>query len=402
MLFPTVLLALAATPIIATPLALPQGTGTGADSCPSDPLSKETWMSLKLDDFLLDTAKNLTVAPTNNVQAVADYYGAPNFFCGLDNFCNAGQPCLPVEIPAWYVMVAMQNWNNYMNSLNTAIGFATSIISMTVPGIIRDFWPRPVDNVTPFVAMSKMITTALGMVPLTGAVKHPVSGSINQATRMIRPPTGANLFMEWSNIAKSLATALTDWQASVSTAIKTTLDAKVDEPDVGIFNVIKGGEFLGLSQNFTQSDLQAGIIDSLTVYTISLVLQAQLIFVYRVATPKCKETNSAMLCVPDGNGKFGLYWLLQPTGGGASVSADYVMDTLINKYGFTKQEVLVGVTGCFDNNGKRQLADPFGDQLPLDPKTQCLFNLQVCGANEPGFYDKDGIVEGCKAIGANV
>lgn len=89
------------TATVASPVPFPQGTGTGADSCPSDELTPKTWTDLKIDEVLTDAAKNYTKTTTNNVQSLADFFGAPNFFCGLDNFCNAGQPCLPVQVPAW-------------------------------------------------------------------------------------------------------------------------------------------------------------------------------------------------------------------------------------------------------------------------------------------------------------
>ena len=87
----------------ASPMALPQGTGTGADSCPTSSLEPKTWTDLRIDDFLASAAKNYTRTTSNNVQSLAASFGAPNFFCGLDKFCNAGQPCLPIQPPAWYV-----------------------------------------------------------------------------------------------------------------------------------------------------------------------------------------------------------------------------------------------------------------------------------------------------------
>ncbi|CAI6337943.1 unnamed protein product [Periconia digitata] len=90
-----------------SPTPFPQGTGTGADSCASEALDPTTWTKLNIDDFLAEAAKNYTKTTTNNVQALASSFGAPNFFCGLDNFCNAGQPCLPIKLPAWYIPCAI-------------------------------------------------------------------------------------------------------------------------------------------------------------------------------------------------------------------------------------------------------------------------------------------------------
>ena len=88
---------------LSSPTPFPQGTGAGADSCASEALDPATWTNLKIDDFLVEAAKYYTRTKTNNVQSLANSFGAPNFFCGLDNFCNAGQPCLPIKLPAWYV-----------------------------------------------------------------------------------------------------------------------------------------------------------------------------------------------------------------------------------------------------------------------------------------------------------
>jgi hypothetical protein len=76
---------------LASPLALLQGTSTGADSCAAAPLEQKTWTDLKIDHFLTTTAKTYKRTKENNVQSLAASFGAPNFFCGLDKACNAGQ-----------------------------------------------------------------------------------------------------------------------------------------------------------------------------------------------------------------------------------------------------------------------------------------------------------------------
>ncbi|KAH6673213.1 hypothetical protein B0J14DRAFT_701164 [Halenospora varia] len=382
----------------ATPL--PQGTGTGADSCATKELTTTTWTDLKIDDFLKSwAASNVTATTTNNVQSLASSFGAPNFFCGLDNFCNAGQPCLPVELPAWYAMVAIQNWNSYMNSINTAITFASSIASLTLPSIVSDFYPKPKDNVTPLITASKIFTTALGVIPFTGAVStaaSAVSGSVSFLAGRIKPPTETNLFVKWSDVAASLATVVSDYQAAVSTSLKATLDAKVDDSGNGILGVLSGGGFLGIAQNFTQADLQSKVTDSINIYAIGLVLQAQGVFVYRYPSG-CTEEYYAELCVDkaDGSGKAG-YSLIKSDGNSNAELQDDTAKLLLEKYGFTKDMIFTGPAGCFDANGKKQLVDPFTDALPLDKTSQCLFNLQVCGREETGWDSKKGIVDNCR------
>jgi len=86
---------------LGNPLPAPQGTGSGADSCPSETLNQDTWINAGVDAFLVEAAKNYTRTDVNNIQSLADSWGSPNFFCGIDKFCNAGQPCLPITLPAW-------------------------------------------------------------------------------------------------------------------------------------------------------------------------------------------------------------------------------------------------------------------------------------------------------------
>ncbi|KAK1657829.1 hypothetical protein BDP55DRAFT_734570, partial [Colletotrichum godetiae] len=80
------LLALAYTGAIATPL--PQDTGSA--DCKAEPLNQDTWKKLDIENFLADwTTFNVSKVQSNAVQNFANSFGAPNFFCGLDSFCNA-------------------------------------------------------------------------------------------------------------------------------------------------------------------------------------------------------------------------------------------------------------------------------------------------------------------------
>lgn len=72
------LVALAASSAIATPL--PQGAGSG-DSCKAEPLTKDTWDKLGIEKFLAEwTTFNVSKVDSNAVQNFANSFGAPNFF----------------------------------------------------------------------------------------------------------------------------------------------------------------------------------------------------------------------------------------------------------------------------------------------------------------------------------
>lgn len=73
--------------------------------CASEPLSQNTWTKLKFNYALTQAAAKVK-GTFNTMQELAGTFGAPNFFYGLNSFYNAGQPCTPVKLPSWYILVA--------------------------------------------------------------------------------------------------------------------------------------------------------------------------------------------------------------------------------------------------------------------------------------------------------
>ncbi|KAH7078769.1 hypothetical protein BKA63DRAFT_507080 [Paraphoma chrysanthemicola] len=396
------LTAVGITATLASPVAFPQGTGAGADSCPSDDLTAKTWTDLNIDGVLADAAGNYTKTTTNNIQSLADFFGAPNFFCGLDNFCNAGQPCLPVQVPAWYSVVAIQNWNNYMNSLNTAVGFATSILSLKLPEIVQDIYPDPKDDVTSLKTAFQIISGVISVVPFTGAVStaaSAVSGGLGFINGRLQPPAPTDRFLAWSDISGTMSDVLRDYQSAISGAITRTLNAPIDDPDNGINGILKDGAFLGISQNFTQKDVQDAVIDSITISALGFALQAQKAFVTRFFNQiRCTESENTLCIQNDGSDTFTQWSLLKRSDRSNAGSLIDQAKVLTDKYGLTKLEFLKGPTNCYDNNGKQQLTNrAFEQGLPLDPKAECVFNLLVCDIdNGNGGAGRKGIVDFCK------
>ncbi|KAK2629132.1 hypothetical protein QTJ16_002235 [Diplocarpon rosae] len=383
----SVLLAAASIPIaLATPV--PAGTGTGADSCESEPLTADTWKKLEMDRWLEQWgANNLTAAATNNVQALADSFDAPNFFCGLDNFCNAGQPCVPVDLPAWYALVAIQNWNSYMNSVNTVITFGSNILSLILPEIVKDFY-QPPDYSTPLQAAWTIFSTIAGAVPTVGSK---VRAQNDKIVKLITPPQkGENLFLQWSNIASSLGEVVKQWQAAISESFEATLNAEVNS-EKGINSVLLGGDFLGVAHNFTQDDIQAAVIDSLKLYIVSLILQSDKVYVYRgpLLDVPCRASRIDEFCHE------GRQYLLVKGGDGQNEIAE----TLINKYGMTPERLFVSTVSCFEKNGRKQLATGYNGFIPLDSNDECLFHLQVCLDDKAGG---GGIDDDCRALGLDI
>ncbi|KIM96750.1 hypothetical protein OIDMADRAFT_32668 [Oidiodendron maius Zn] len=397
---------------LAAPSALLQYRDT--TSCPTGPLTADTWESYGVDVFLATwSAVNVTVTPTDNVQSLAASFGAPNFFCGLDETCNAGQPCVPVDIPAWYVLVAIQNWNSYMNAMNTALNFASTMISLALPGIVSDFYPNPTDNITPLQEIGKVFTTALSIVPFTGALgtaSSVVTKGLTFVLGIVKPPALPNLFLDWSDVSTSLGKILEGDQNALSSAITTTLNSPVNS-STGINQIVAGGDFLGVNQNFTENDIQSALINSTTVLAISLIFQAQKIFIAATfsVNGNCADSTDnrglklSYLCVPNSSGEGYQDYLLTKNDGssdGEPADLDDFANLLVNKYGISQQTFLVGPRDCLTANGGKQLTDSFNGTIPLDPTTQCLFNILVC--NVDGGAADVGIVQDCQDQGLDV
>ena len=136
------------------------------------------------------------------------------------------------------------------------------------------------------------------------------------------------------------------------------------------------------------------------MFAIGLVLQARGYFIYRSKGVNCDDDTyheaetygNAYMCANSTD-----YLMLRSTGSGNSEAQVDSANLMISKYGFGKDDFLLGPTQCFDANGGKQLVDPSDSALPLDRKTQCLFNLLVCDASTDPSQSL-GIVDYCKSI----
>jgi hypothetical protein len=129
-----------------------------------------------------------------------------------------------------YFIVAIQNWNSYMISLNSAITFASSIIGLIQIAIVTDFYPNLPDNITPLVSIEKAFTTVLGLALFTGyfsTVSNAVTQGLDFVTGQFKSPTATNLLAR-SNVATSLATVVQNHQSVVSSLIQNTFNTPVN------------------------------------------------------------------------------------------------------------------------------------------------------------------------------
>jgi hypothetical protein len=291
-----------------------------------------------------------------------------------------------------YGLIAIQNYNNYMNSLNTAITFASSIMSLDMPAIIKDLWPAADDSTTSAKELTSLISLGLGVIPFTGTlstVAGVAKGVNNFIGTQLQPATAPDLFVKWSDLASSISTAVQAYQSAVSKSLDDTINAGLDDSKTGINLMLSGGGFLGVSHNFTQTDMQSEITDNLKLRSMALALQGLKAYIYR-ATGDCFNTNNDpyRACATI-NGTKWEYFLM--------VGDDFAQDvgTKLLGYGLKPEVFLQGPADCLDKYGV-QLFTP-----AMLTSSECVFNLPVC---TPGSTDNivGSIHETCQKLGLDV
>lgn len=133
--------------------------------------------------------------------------------------------------------LAIQNYNNYMNSLNTAVTFASSIISLKLGEVVADVYPDPKDDITPLKNIGSMVSSVLDVISFTGAVASTVTavnGGLGFALRRATPPTPPDRFVAWTNLGQTMSDVLSDFQRFISDSLDRSLNAVVDDPTDGI------------------------------------------------------------------------------------------------------------------------------------------------------------------------
>ncbi|CAG8976983.1 hypothetical protein HYALB_00009777 [Hymenoscyphus albidus] len=375
----------ACTHVFANPIALPApDPRMGTSSCTIEPLIPDTRKKLHMDKWL----KNYVVSLGNitheeiNIQAFSESLGAPNFFCGLDRFCFAGQPCIPVKLPAWYALAAIQTWNNYMNSINTAV----------LPRVVQDLYNDPRDGVTRIQELAILLNMIAAIIPATGhwgdINDYSNSGLGVFVRRIIQTPAPADEFVTWSDLSITIATMAQDYDRFILQTFQDVINTPIGAPG-GINSILSGGGFLGLSSRITEADfeyhtkLQDNIFEAVTLYSITLALRAQQIFLQVTYSEKSKAKNchdlnkigAAGMCVQRNGGWTG-YVILQSEDGKLT-RPKKIAEKLISAYGLTKERIFLDTVKCFVDNGGKQVPDPFVRTAVVNATTPCIFYMEV-------------------------
>ncbi|KAK2051373.1 hypothetical protein LY76DRAFT_621211 [Colletotrichum caudatum] len=370
-------------------------------SCPTKELSNKTWIDENVDGFLAVASQNYIQYPDNNIQALGTYLGAPNFFCGVNEYCNAGQPCLPAQLPGWYALMGIQQWNAYVNNLNLALTYTVAILSMKLPHMVDVLWPKPKDTVTSVKMTMAWINGVINAFPITasfGALAGS-AGSIIQGNNIIMggmmiPPAADGQYVKWSSIADQMSTKLDEYKGAIGQYAQNVINAPINETKWGINSVLQGGNYLTRSKNFTQDDIEQWMWKTVSVNAMGLILQAQNVYIIRtfnLSSCDLGYDKSAWYCQQQPN-KLWTRYRLTKMGSSDSVAEHYIASQLLETYNMTKEAIFLGPTSCFDTHNYENLYNPWDTVSPsgvlLDPLAPCNFNINVCNidAAEDDLY----------------
>ncbi|OLN87251.1 hypothetical protein CCHL11_03587 [Colletotrichum chlorophyti] len=387
------------------------GLESRGEGCEPGPLSNETWVKDDVDSFLANASQHYTQYPNDNVQALGAYLGAPNFFCGVSTWCYAGQPCSPVTLPGWYVLMAIQGWNNYVNNLNFAVEYSATILSLKLGKVVNDLWPARTDNVTPMKQFLAWINGILNAFPTTaafgataGSIASTVQGGNIIGSAMMVAPSAGDQFVRWSDLSSQMGTNVDEYKKAIATYAQKVIDAPIADPQWGINKVLAGGAFLTRGQNVTQDDIDTWMYRSVSVNAMALLMQAQNVYIIRTFNKtECDDQSSAILCRLEPNNKW-TEWRFQRRRSDDDVPEYRLAQKLVETYGLSKEEVLKGPADCFDSHDYEQLTNPWETLsekgASTEPLQSCNFNVNVCNFDaaegneygpvdiyEPGFTD---------------
>ncbi|KAK2006622.1 hypothetical protein LZ32DRAFT_641753 [Colletotrichum eremochloae] len=358
-------------------------------SCKPDLLTNVTWMSHDIDGFLANASAQYTQLSYDNVQALASWLGAPNFYCGVNTWCSAGQPCSPVGLPGWYVLMAIQSWNQYVNNLESAVLYTASILGLKLGKLVNDIWPQPKDNVTPVKTAMAWINGLLNAFPTTavigagaGILTNNIQAGNIIAGGMMFAPSAGDPYLHWSEVGAQVGSMIDGYKKAIGVYSKSVIDAPIGDPKWGINKVLSGGKFLSRNVNVTQDDFDSWMYKSVEINAIGLIMQAQNSYIIRTFNrTDCVEKSDAYLCEQQPNGAW-TEWRLHKVDSDDWVPEYRLATKLLQSYGFTKERLFKGPSQCFDSHDFEQLTNPWDTAaekgIDLDPWLLCNFNVNVC------------------------
>ncbi|EGG11580.1 uncharacterized protein MELLADRAFT_91079 [Melampsora larici-populina 98AG31] len=383
-------------------------------SCEKAPLTVESWKKLQIDEYL----KAYPNGQKLSLQQFADEHGAYNFRCGLGETCNAGQ-----ARPAWYVLFAAQEYNNFQQALYDAIGFVSSEVQSVGSQLVADLYPQT-HKKKAFrdfkIGMGLTILAAIaatyacgvfmfvpGLQPLAIASAMAAATAVSATTALLesqkedKEAAKDDPFTKWAHYAQEVSSWQTNTQNSIGDKLTQHINSGVST-DKGIYDVIKKGSFAVNSQVKTMADLENSYREVIIARMVNEILKAKEAFI-TIGSDSCTQGG------PGGAFKAEDGWLsyCDPSGtmmniiGAHHDEADNTWpqaSSFTTKYGVTVEYLTKQAVACQAKYGF--LHDPYASgAFPNDKNSECLVNMLVCDCRLPGMSKarkKHNTVHACR------
>lgn len=388
-------------------------------SCEKVPLTVDSWKKLQIDQYL----KAYPNGAKLNLQEFADEHGAYNFRCGLGETCNAGQLCAPITGPAWYVLFAAQQYNNFQQALYDAIGFVSSEVQSVGSQLVADLYPQTHKKkafrdfkigmaFTILAAIAATYACAVfmfvpGLQPLAIASAMAAATAVSATAALLESQKQDRLaakddpFTKWAHYAQEVSSWQTETQNSIGDRLTQHINNGVST-DKGIYDVIKQGSFAVNAQVKTLADLENSYREVIIARLVNEILKAKEAFV-TIGSDSCTQGG------PGGAFKAEDGWLsyCDPSGTMMNIIAAHNDEadntwpqaaSFATKYGVTVEYLTKQAVACQAKYGF--LHDPYATGgYPNDKNSECLINMLVCDCRLPGMRKarkKHNTVHACR------
>ncbi|MBW0506353.1 hypothetical protein O181_046068 [Austropuccinia psidii MF-1] len=371
-----------------------------AYECQKLPINNSTWNLLKIDDTLktLPGGQNLTILQ------YAQMNGGGNFICGIGEFCNAEQLCHPFKAPAWQILYAVQEYNNFMNAMVDSVNYAMSQIQavsaamandlfenitdsrlvINLKWLFTDMWRGIAYGATALFIITVLSLTRLNTLLVIGEILGLTAFGAGLAAYIQGVPHTVT-FEPWTKLSFYISQAQADLVNHITQSMEESLQAGLTS-EKGLAKVLIGGFFF-------REPTSAGLMETMEKSILRIVQGRLLARMLRennafitLSEDECKDSgpsgarghNDALsYCNPKDKLLFNVVRAHKKQ----TKNSIHGASAIINKYGFTAEFITQTSWECQKKYGTFE-HDPFADPNKVNPEdltsTDCVINLPVC------------------------
>ncbi|OAV93001.1 hypothetical protein PTTG_27447 [Puccinia triticina 1-1 BBBD Race 1] len=394
-------------------------------SCKALPLTRDTWKSLNLDDYL-------RAYPGGDHLTVAQYAaskGAPNFDCGVGNQCNANQLCFPVPAPDWYVLMAMQQWNVQTNSIVRALSYGVNFVQATISIILSALFPAMDPRMIQMMKLNFGVNGAFNMVCNTlildilvmfnnaqlgwnmffNILNNVITAASYAAAGLLPVPKEAkhDAFTEWAHLVDGLEIYEQKMIDGISEESRKILASPISAPG-GMAEMLRNGTYIAPPEPVFLPAIETALKNVTTALFLTRILRAMDAFV-TVGSDVCNHDgpNGALegedklsYCDPTGT-MFNIVRVSEDKGKAElGFPNAFVIE---NRLGFSTQFLTNASLSCQQKYGGFEHFPWVNTTIPRDPAADCVVNLPVCDLRNRTDVHKTlrrhGLVAACRQMG---